>query len=199
MRLFANFDFKRFRGADIVGPVDERGFNALMAAVASGEEKMVQLILEYNASPEASLSTSEGELSAKLIAEKQSRENPSLLALLNASCRPILKAAKTTKSKAKTVERRKPGSHWMAEDFEALAQVLNKFVEGEPYKVDKIYDSLPQHGRITVQKHVLNAKNCMFEKTTAMESLSTQDWQQVVDRILEIAAERREGFVLNDF
>jgi hypothetical protein len=86
------------------------------------------------------------------------------------------------------IERRRPGSHWNSDDFTELAELLVRFADGAKFTFNLLYELLPQHGKVTIQKHLVNAVG--GDKTVAFERLTPMQWRHVVARLHETAKEK---------
>ncbi len=93
---------------------------------------------------------------------------------------PKLAIRKSAKLAVNGAEKRRPGTHWSVEDFNDLADILAVFEDGsKDFSMHYVYESLPQHGRVTIQKHLNRAmaQECGVEQTG--ERLTSADWANV--------------------
>jgi hypothetical protein len=93
---------------------------------------------------------------------------------------PATAPAPRKKGKKNMPEKRRPGSHWSTDDFNDLADRLLPFESGKAsFSMHILYEQLPQHGRVTIQKHLQRAISQVFGADQLPERLSKNDWTQV--------------------
>ncbi len=205
------------RGADAESVVHDDGFTALGLAVSldNPSEDMIRLLMRYRCSPDH-LFTLEGVAhSPRTLAFAKKKHGvialfsqldeataaesgpaPPTMAMARGEAGamevPLLMAvarpAKKGKGLKNGVERRRPGSHWSSEDFLELAELLQPYTQGAKFSFQAVFDVLPQHGRVTIQKHMTNAVG--GDKGAVFERLSAAQWKAVVARLEETAREK---------